>query len=76
MPSADAVIATVLRTHGFVKMVLPVMPFYTAEDFARNHKKGTFVLAFGGHVATVIDGVIYDAWNSSNETPIYYFYRR
>ena len=49
---------------------------YTAEDFCTDHPYGTYVLAFGGHVATVKDGVLYDAWNSSHEIPQYYFYRK
>ena len=76
MPSADTVWSTVLRTHGFTKAVLPVMPYYTAADFARGHQSGTYVLAFGGHVACVRDGLLMDSWDSENETPIYYFYRR
>ena len=78
MPNANVVWGNVLRLHGFDRYILPnsCPDCYTAEDFARDHAKGTYVLAFGGHVATVIDGVILDTWNSSNEIPIYYFKRR
>ena len=50
--------------------------FYTAEDFAADNPYGTFVLGFGGHVATVKDGVIYDSWDSRNEIPQYYWLRK
>lgn len=75
MPSADSVWGAVLKKHGFTKAVLPVMPYYTAADFVEDHPEGTYILAFGGHVATV-KGVLLDSWDSSNETPIFYFYRR
>lgn len=76
MPSSDAVWGSVLRDKGFKVAVLPdTCPrCYTAEDFCRDHPQGTFVLAFGGHVATVVDGDLYDSWDSSKEVPIYYYY--
>jgi hypothetical protein len=74
--NADTVWGAVLKTHRFVKAVLPSMPYYTAEDFAKGHPDGTYVLAFGGHVATVRAGYLLDSWDSSHEIPIYYYYRR
>lgn len=76
MPSADACWGAVLKKHGFTKAVLPVMPYYTAADFVKYHPEGLYVLAFGGHVACVRDGLLLDSWDSSNEVPIYYYYRR
>ena len=77
MPSSDAVWGATLRQNGFKKEVIPntCPDCYTAEDFAQDNPLGTFVLGFGGHVATVVDGTIYDSWDSSHETPIYYWYR-
>ena len=76
MPSSDAVFGSVLRQHGFYRNVIPnTCPrCYTASDFCKDHPKGIFVLGFGGHVATVVDGDIYDSWDSSREIPIYYWY--
>ena len=76
MPSSNSVWGAVLRQNGFSRAAVPdtCPDCYTAEDFARDNPKGTFVLGFGGHVATVIDGVIYDAWNSSNEIPQFVWY--
>ena len=78
MPSSNSVWGAVLRQHGFSRMNLPdeCPDCYTAEDFARDHPRGIYVLGFGNHVATVRDGIIYDAWNSSNEIPQYVWYRK
>lgn len=69
--NANSVIDAVLHEHGFYKEVLP--PFrndsYTAEKFCRDNPVGVYVLGFGTHVATVIDGNLMDAWNSSSEIP-------
>lgn len=78
MPSSDSVWGAVLRQHGFYRSAIPnsCPDCYTAEDFARDNPRGTFVLGFGGHVAAVKDGVIYDSWDSRNEIPQYYWYRK
>lgn len=78
MPSSNSVWGSVLRQNGFYRSAIPntCPDCYTAEDFCRDHPKGVFVLGFGNHVATVIDGDIYDSWNSSNEVPQYYWYRK
>lgn len=78
MPSSDSVWGSVLRRNGFYRDVIPntCPECYTAEDFCLDHPEGTFILGFGGHVATVVDGKIYDSWNSSQEIPIYYWYRK
>ena len=76
MPSSDSVWGAVLRQHGFYREIIPnTCPnCYTVEDFCEDHPYGTFVLGFGGHVATVVDGVLYDSWDSSNEIPQYFWF--
>lgn len=76
MPSSDNVWGAVLRQNGFNRAVIPnsCPDCYTAEDFCEEHPYGTFVLAFGGHVATVQDGILYDSWNSSQLIPQYFYY--
>lgn len=78
MLSADSVWGATLRQHGFYRATIPntCPDCYTAEDFCKDHPRGTFVLGFGGHVATVQDGVLYDSWDSSKEIPIYFWYRK
>lgn len=78
MPSSDSVWSAVLRQNGFYRDAIPdtCPDCYTAEEFCKDHPEGTFVLAFGGHVATVVDGDLYDTWDSSNEIPQYFWYRK
>lgn len=78
MPSSDSVWGAVLRQNGFYRSALPnyCPDCYTASDFAVDHPVGTYVLGFGGHVCTVVDGDIYDSWDSSQEIPVYVWYRK
>ena len=78
MPSSDSVWGAVLRQNGFYKKTIPdtCPDCYTASDFCRDNPEGTFVLGFGGHTAAVLDGNLYDSWDSSNEGPIYVWYRK
>lgn len=78
MPSSDSVWGSVLRQHGFYRKAIPnsCPECYTAEDFARDNPVGTFVLGFGGHVATIVDGTLWDSWDSSQEIPQFVWYRK
>lgn len=75
MPSADAVWGAYLKSRGFRRRTISntCPDCYTAADFAREHPRGVYVLAFGGHVATVRDGVLLDSWDSSDLIPVYYY---
>lgn len=77
MPSADAVWGATLRQHSYFREAIPTYcpDCYTAEDFCKDHPNGTYVLAFGGHVAAVHDGDLYDSWDSSNLIPQYFWYK-
>ncbi len=78
MPSSDSVWGAVLRQHGFYREAIPnsCPDCYTVEDFVKDFPRGVYVLGFGGHVATVIDGNLYDSWNSLQEVPVYFWYRK
>lgn len=78
MPSSDSVWGATLRQHGFYRMSIPdsCPDCYSVTDFCNDNPKGTFVLGFGGHVATVVDGDLYDSWDSSNEIPQFVWYRK
>lgn len=78
MPSSNSVWGAVLRQNGFYRQAIPdtCPDCYTADDFCEDNPKGIFVLGFGAHVATVIDGNIYDSWDSSKEIPQYFWYRK
>lgn len=75
MPSADSVWGATLRQNGFYRYAVPntCPDCYTASDFGREHPFGTYVLGFGGHVATIVDGDLYDSWDSRNEIPQFYW---
>lgn len=78
MPSSDSVWGAVLRQNGFYRQSIPntCPDCYTAEDFCEDNPEGTFVLGFGGHVATVVNGNLFDSWDSSREIPVYVWYRK
>lgn len=75
MPSSDSVWGATLRQRGYSRKSIPdsCPDCYTAEDFCRDHPRGTFVLGFGGHVATVCNGKLFDSWNSSQGVPQFYW---
>ena len=78
MPSSDSVWGAVLRQNGFYRKSIPnsCPDCYTADDFCRDNPKGIYVLGFGGHVATVVDGNLYDSWDSSQLFPVYVWYQK
>ena len=76
LPNADAVWGPYLYAHGFRRHLIPDdgLGRYTIADFADEHPEGVFVLSMPGrHVVTVVDGVVYDSWNSTRETPAYFW---
>ena len=77
MPSSNAVWGAVLRKHGFKRTAIPdtCPDCYTAADFVIDHPNGVYVLGFGNHVATAVDGVVFDSYNSTNQIPQYYWHK-
>lgn len=75
--SSNSVWGSVLRQHGFFRHSIPnsCPDCFTIGDFAKEYPKGVYVVGTGNHVATVVDGFIYDSWDSSNEIPQYYWTR-
>lgn len=73
----DPVWGAVLRQNGFHRDHIPntCPDCYTIRDFCKDNPKGTFVLGTGSHVVTVIDGVVYDISDTSDEIPIYFWYK-
>lgn len=78
MPTSNSVWGAVLRQHGFYRFNLSdtCPDCYTFADFARDNPQGVFVVGTGTHVATIIDGNLYDAWDSSNEPVAFVWYRK
>lgn len=77
MPSSNAVWGNVLKNNGFHRHIIPdTCPnCYTIKDFCLEHPVGEYVLATGTHVIAVENGNYYDAWDSGNEIPIYYWHK-
>ena len=75
MPSANAVSTAYLKSKGFRRRTIPddCPDCYTIADFCKDHPKGTYIIGTGSHLTTVIDSVLWDSWDSSNECPVYYF---
>ena len=72
---ADEVWGSVLRQHRFRREIVPntCPDCYTVADFCEDHPKGVFVVKSENHVATVVDGVLFDSWDSSMNVPQYYW---
>ena len=77
MPSVNWLWELYLRKHGFEKFLLPETcpSCLTVREFCRRYSEGVYVIGTGTHAVCVIDGNYYDAWDSGEETPTY-FYRK
>lgn len=75
--SSNAVWGAYLKIKGFTRDIISndCPECYTIEDFCNEHTKGTYIIGTGTHAVCVVDSVLYDTWDSSDETPIY-FYRK
>lgn len=79
MPSANRVWREFLKDNGFKKhLIADTCPdCYTVRDFCIDHPTGTYILGIdgnnSGHVVTIINGDYYDAWDSGQEIPDFYW---
>lgn len=74
LQSSNAVWSAYLKHKGFKRHTVDDCPdCYTVEDFCRDHPQGIYVIGTGSHAVAVVNGCYYDAWQSGNETPVYYF---
>lgn len=73
--NSDAVLAAVLRSAGFKRGAVDneCPDCYTVADFAEDNKDGTYVVKSDGHVATIIDGNLFDTFDSSNRTLLWFW---
>ena len=77
MPSSNSVTTAYLKNQGFKRRTIPEScpDGYCVSDFCTDHPKGTYIIGTGSHLTTIIDGTLWDSWDSSNECPVYYFER-
>lgn len=77
LPNANSVWGAYLREKGFKRTMIPDMcpDCYSVAEFSEDHPRGTYVLALQNHVVCVIDGNYYDAWDSGDEIPLFYWER-
>lgn len=75
--AADEVWGSILRQNGFKRNLVPndCPDCYSVAEFCEEYPIGVFVVKSENHVATVIDGDLYDSWDSSDKTVIYYWER-
>ena len=73
--SSNAVWGAYLKAKGFTRDIVSndCPECYTINDFCEEYPQGTYVIGTGSHAVCVIDGVIYDSWQSGDETPIYFY---
>lgn len=77
LPNSNAVWGSYLRKFGYKRKAIDntCPDCYTIDDFCKDHPFGEYVVCTGSHVAAVMDGNVYDAWDSRNEIPAYYYYK-
>lgn len=77
MPSANRVWGAYLRSKGMRRELVrdDCEECCTVRRFAEEHPEGRYLLALDGHVVAVIDGRVIDTWDSSDEVPVYYWYK-
>ena len=62
-----------LKSIGYRKFNLPENKGYKLSDFANSHKEGSYIAGTGTHAVAVVNGDIIDSWDSSGDTPLYYY---
>ena len=75
LPNSDSTWGSYLISNGFKRRAIPdsCPDCFTVGDFAVENPKGTYVLGTGTHAVAIIDGTVMDAWDSTHETPIFYY---
>ena len=75
MPDGNDVWGIYFKNRGYTREYIPntCHDCYTVRRFCEEHPKGLFVLCTGNHAVTVVDGDYYDAWDSGNEVPMYFW---
>ena len=77
MPSVNWLWDLYLKGRGFIRFELPdsCPECITVREFARRFPKGTYIIGTGSHAVCVRDGDWFDAYDSGEMIPSY-FYRK
>jgi len=75
MPSSNAIWGLYLKSMGARQFLLPeTCPMcITVRAFCERYPEGVYVIGTGSHAVAVIDGDYYDAWDSGDEVPTYFW---
>jgi len=75
MPNANSLWGLYLKTLGAEQFLLPEScpGCITVRAFCKKYSEGIYVIGTGSHAVAVIDGDYYDAWDSGNEVPSYFW---
>ena len=75
MPNSNYIWGLDLRDHGARQFLLPEScpSCITVKAFCTKYPEGIYVIGTGTHAVAVIDGDYYDAWDSGNEVPSYFW---
>lgn len=75
MPNVNYVWGIDLRDKGARQFLLPETcpQCITVRAFCEKYPDGIYVIGTGTHAVAVIDGDYYDAWDSGNEVPSYFW---
>lgn len=78
MPSTNWLWGKYLKRHGFEKFLLPdsCPDCTTVREFCRHYPDGTYVIGTGTHAICVINGNYYDAWDSGQTVPTFFYRKR
>lgn len=75
MPSSNSVWGSFLLDNGFEEhsLMRKCKTCYSLSDFCSDFPQGVYVVGTDNHAVTVIDGNIYDSFDSRDTNPTYYF---
>ena len=75
MPSSNAVWGTYLVGKNFEEgsLMRRCLSCYTLQDFCEDFSVGTYIVGTDSHAVAVIDGTVFDSFDSRDMYPTYYF---
>lgn len=75
LPSSNKIWDTYLTSQGFTRHIVSAecLDCYTINDFCEEYPQGIYVIGTGTHCVAVVDGCVFDTWQSGDETPIYFY---